>query len=266
MDIVIKLTRKQLYEQVWATPITKLAKEYRLSDVGLSKLCKRHLIPIPGRGYWAKKEHNRILPTKPKLSPLRPRNMHLDEVIIRSNDAILTKPEIDEITQYEKASENKIVIDYEAELTHPVVIRTAKSLRSAKPNHKGIYAPKAQKCLPVFVCKDSIERASHIMDTLINAFEARGAMCAISYYKHSDTEAIAFELNNIKLEISLEEIVKRIKHIRTPQEDKRVQRDRYYRFKLPEFDYIPTGRLKLSIEKPGDTTVENHGQMPKFRN
>jgi len=38
-EIVI-LTRKELYDQVWSTPMTKLAKSYNLSDNGLRKICK----------------------------------------------------------------------------------------------------------------------------------------------------------------------------------------------------------------------------------
>jgi hypothetical protein len=46
-------TRKQLYELVWAGPITTLAKSLAISDVGLAKACRRSDIPLPPRGYWA---------------------------------------------------------------------------------------------------------------------------------------------------------------------------------------------------------------------
>jgi hypothetical protein len=32
----------------------KLAREFRISDVGPAKLCRRHKIPLPGRGYWTR--------------------------------------------------------------------------------------------------------------------------------------------------------------------------------------------------------------------
>ncbi len=47
-------TRHQLFELVWTIPIQQLAKEYGYSDVGLSKICRKHHIPLPQRGYWAK--------------------------------------------------------------------------------------------------------------------------------------------------------------------------------------------------------------------
>ena len=50
----IKISRTDLYERVWTTPLRTLAKEFGLSDVGLAKLCRRHGIPLPGRGYWVR--------------------------------------------------------------------------------------------------------------------------------------------------------------------------------------------------------------------
>lgn len=46
--------REKLYEEVWAEPVTIVAKRYGVSDVALHKVCKRMNIPVPPRGYWAK--------------------------------------------------------------------------------------------------------------------------------------------------------------------------------------------------------------------
>lgn len=48
----IRIKRDELYEQVWAQPLTTLAASYGLSDVGLRKICKKLKIPLPGRGFW----------------------------------------------------------------------------------------------------------------------------------------------------------------------------------------------------------------------
>jgi hypothetical protein len=39
-----KISRKELYNQVWITPMSQLAQSYRISDVGLAKICKKHNI------------------------------------------------------------------------------------------------------------------------------------------------------------------------------------------------------------------------------
>jgi hypothetical protein len=71
----IKISRTDLYERVWTTPLRTLAKEFGLSDVGLAKLCRRHDIPLPGRGYWVrmqfgKKQERTALPDA-KMQPPR---------------------------------------------------------------------------------------------------------------------------------------------------------------------------------------------------
>jgi hypothetical protein len=36
------INRKEFYKKVWETPVTRLLKEYGLSDVGFAKICKKH--------------------------------------------------------------------------------------------------------------------------------------------------------------------------------------------------------------------------------
>ena len=48
------LSRAALYELVWSKPVTQLAKEFGLSDVGFAKRCREVQVPIPFRGYWAR--------------------------------------------------------------------------------------------------------------------------------------------------------------------------------------------------------------------
>ena len=40
----------------------KLARKLDISDVGLAKACRRHNIPRPPRGYWAKLAAGKALP------------------------------------------------------------------------------------------------------------------------------------------------------------------------------------------------------------
>ena len=246
---MITITREELYEEVWKKPITTLATEYGLSDVGLAKVCKRHSIPMPGRGYWTKKAHGKKLPKKPKLPKLSDKHNHLLSVQIHPKDNIHQQlPIIDEITAFEKDETNKITVDFEADLTHPIVIKTAKSLKSSKENHKGLHEPKAKNCLSISICRDSIDRSLHIMDALLLALDERGATYTTVHDRYYDADLLAVVLDGISLIIKLEENVKRVKHIFSEAEERRVARDHWYRFKLPEYDYIPTGELTLKLD------------------
>jgi hypothetical protein len=44
--------REALYERVWTTPITEIAKQFGVSDAAIGKLCRRAHIPTLWRGYW----------------------------------------------------------------------------------------------------------------------------------------------------------------------------------------------------------------------
>ena len=55
----VTLTRKELYDLVWAQPLSRLAKKYKISDNGLRKICKRMNIPIPAMGHWQKIQYGK---------------------------------------------------------------------------------------------------------------------------------------------------------------------------------------------------------------
>ena len=74
----ITLTRRELYERVWAVPLHRLCKEFGLSDRGLAKICARHKIPVPARGVWAKKAHGKPA----RQPPLPPGPSGSDDTII----------------------------------------------------------------------------------------------------------------------------------------------------------------------------------------
>lgn len=73
------ITREELYEKVWTTPMVALAEEFGISDVALAKRCRRWNIPCPPRGYWAKLAAGRNpqrgqLPPGPEPVEKMPRN------------------------------------------------------------------------------------------------------------------------------------------------------------------------------------------------
>jgi hypothetical protein len=65
MSDTITLTSAQLYEQVWSVPMSRLAGRYGISDVALAKHCKKHDIPRPPRGHWAKLAFDKPSPKAP---------------------------------------------------------------------------------------------------------------------------------------------------------------------------------------------------------
>lgn len=77
------LTRLELYELVWSQPATKLAQQLGVSDVWISKVCKKANIPKPPPGYWQALAVGKKVarPALPASAPLQP-----DNVAVLGND------------------------------------------------------------------------------------------------------------------------------------------------------------------------------------
>ena len=52
---IVKLTRKQLYDEIWALSVAGVARKYNLNYDKLIATCKVENIPFPSSGYWTKK-------------------------------------------------------------------------------------------------------------------------------------------------------------------------------------------------------------------
>lgn len=48
------MRRSELYSKVWAAPVRALTQEVGLSDTRVATICKKHGVPLPARGHWAK--------------------------------------------------------------------------------------------------------------------------------------------------------------------------------------------------------------------
>ena len=61
----LKLTREELYSLVWAKPMTEVGQDFQISDRAMAKICARKQVPVPPRGYWAKKNAGKSIPKSP---------------------------------------------------------------------------------------------------------------------------------------------------------------------------------------------------------
>ena len=69
-DLISRYNRQKIYEEIWSEPLQHVAKRYKISDVGLAKVCRRLSIPRPGVGYWAKKAAGKPVPRRLPLPAL----------------------------------------------------------------------------------------------------------------------------------------------------------------------------------------------------
>lgn len=172
---MLTLTREELYKQVWSKPTIELAKEYGVSDVAIAKVCKKHNIPKPPLGYWAKIQHGHKV-RRPALPPLDDpdlQTIHINPLPEYARPQPVL-PEAKGKMRAERSEESRIIVPDTLDSPHPLVRRTERSLRAAKPDECGIVRPNSKGCLDVGVGKDSVDRAMRIMDALIRAVETRG--------------------------------------------------------------------------------------------
>lgn len=71
---VIKLTRKQIYDEVWSVAVSGMALKYSIPYSSLLKQIKDADVPIPTSGYWTKREFN-------KETTVTPLSGNPDEII-----------------------------------------------------------------------------------------------------------------------------------------------------------------------------------------
>src|ERR1700687_3569651 len=65
--LLFRYRREQLYKEVWSRPLLQVAATYGVSDVAINKTCRKLLIPLPGRGYWAKLRAGKPVAQRPPL-------------------------------------------------------------------------------------------------------------------------------------------------------------------------------------------------------
>jgi hypothetical protein len=240
----VPLTRDELYELVWSRPMSQLSREYGVSDVGLAKICKKHQVPYPPRGYWAKVRNGRQVrrPALPSISDPGLQRIHIHKRMIPNSDGAAWKEAPNGATagkgQQERIRVAEVLTD-----AHPLVERMVKSLNSARPGQDGLVNPKAARCLDVKVGPNSVERAARLLDALLKALEARG--WAVSAGEGEPPKTWVNILGE-KVSLRLEEAVERREKVESFFDHRH------------EYDHIPTGRLTLRIDDaPVRATAES---------
>ena len=170
--------REELYGEVWEKPLVKVALKYRISAVGLAKICRKLQIPLPGRGYWAKKEFGKPveqlpLPEAKDLPPVYrfPQGALEPSAGAESTESTPTDPEFARITEIESRA---IVVGLRAK-RHKLATDTERILRNAITDHYGLLRTlRNQYCLHLRVSKTRLARALRLINAIVLSLEAEG--------------------------------------------------------------------------------------------
>jgi hypothetical protein len=242
-DARIKLTREALYEKVWSTPATKLAKEFGISDVALGKICKKLDIPKPYPGYWQQLAAGRRVHKEP-LPPLR-QGVPAVTYLYPHQPTAPFKPENPEVlAQIERESQpaNSITVAETLHSAHPLVRQTRQSLEKNKPDDYGMLSWSwNQRCMNVRVSKTALHRALRIMDALLKALETRGYSAEVPKDGPVATHIL---IGAEKIKVRLSEKANRVERELTAEEKKKPPHTISNRWV-----YSPSGKLTLEIDE-----------------
>jgi hypothetical protein len=151
---------------------------------------------------------------------------------------------LDEI-EHEQQAENRIVVPDKLLDLHPLVMKTAKSLRGAGANEFGIVRPRAKRCLDIRVGKESVVRVSRIMDALLKALDDRDIELV---FDPEDRQSARMIVDGETLGFFLEEKARRERYQPTPSEQKELNKNPYYRYRVPDDKFFPSGNLSLKLD------------------
>jgi len=241
------MTRKELYDRVWAEPVERVAQALGISDVGLAKACRRHQIPVPPRGYWRRKETGhkvRHVPL-PKLSdPQR----DAATVTFRpppSPPPSTAQEEVHPLIAFERDSQNTIVVSESLQATHPLIRATRKYWAAVKRGEVK-YGENKLPHLNIRVSPAAQARAFRLMHALLTALDQRQFTTSAT----ADGKSIVVVLG-VTLELSLRERLKQVAHEPTAKERENMQR--YSWATPPKFDSVHTGEFELTLERTWGT-------------
>jgi hypothetical protein len=178
--------REELYAEVWEQPLVKIAPKYGISAVMLGKICRQLLIPVPGRGYWAKKQYGKPvrrlpLPEGKNLPTLYRSTVQPAARVEKVPEPTPTDAEYSRIIEME----SRTLSSPAQSKTHKLVIATRRCFQYAKPDSRGLLEPRFdQSCLDIRVSPAALDRALGVMNTIILTLEAEGFSVTLQSGKH----------------------------------------------------------------------------------
>lgn len=230
-----RVSREEIYQQVWKKPLTTMAKEYGLTDVGLAKICDKLQIPRPPQGYWAKK-HKQDPPPLPETDGP---NLHK---FWTEGQETLEEPEFHDprthaLIAEELKRKNKINVKKRLLNPNPLVLATSQGLADTLPDQYNRLSRRIDGCLEINITREAVPRTLLILDAIVKALEARGY--PVEATKGKSMVTVLGE----RLTFSIKEKTVRYTPSKSDKEKTRTLYQPNYRYA-----YKPTGILTLSIE------------------
>jgi hypothetical protein len=239
------LKRSELYELVWKQPVRAVAADIGISDVALAKACRRQGIPLPGRGHWRRKE----LGYKVRQPGLPALSNGADPVIsFRASQhrvGAIEEPSPEEVL--EREPQNRIALAQPDRRLNKFVRLTVAHLRKQSRTAGPLVETRGVDRFRVSVALPSLDRVARLLQTLVEAWSARGHVITEG---EAGKSLLSIKVNDEPIEVSITERTKRVVHPPSPKEEIRMELNPGW--EPPLYDTVPTGVLAIRvINSPG---------------
>lgn len=235
VELKAKLTRRELYERIWATSLAQTAREVRLAAGTLRDICKNHSIPVPPRGFLLKLGPKSQTPL-PELSGWNPNVIELFGQAESRRRLQHRKPE-------GLVRVLEPVVSRRGPFFHPFTVRTRRFLARAKPDLAGILVSGEGLVSHVRVSKRTLPRALRILDALFLVLDQEPFQ--LSWPQGNDSRLTISVLDET-FRFAISEIIHYTRHRPTSRE--RLQQKQNWAFRPRKTDYKLTRRLRLEID------------------
>ncbi len=221
------MTREQLFELVWSKPITQLEQSHGFAVGSLAKLCAKHNVPTPPRGYWTQVHAGRP-PARARLPRAHDAKIQLPSV--RAPSAATS-------AATDAADDGRIRVPERLSAPVGIVADAREALRDAQDGANDMLKCPAG-CWQLTVSRKALGLTLRVADALFKACEQRG------WPVRQEGERAVVTVDSIPIAITFTEGFDRSE---APPEPK----PGYYSFhynRSKAYTYRPSGQLTIAIE------------------
>lgn len=251
--------RQKLFDEVWAAPVTTLAKAYGLSDGGLRKICLALDVPLPPRGYWQKLAAGKAIP-KPALHETTVKTTYARAMYVAEVDEVLEE-RVARARDATPDAANPDTPDYSPPLDTkdfaPQAKLVVRAMKSTKLD-EGALTSVGVTWADVSVFQDLKERALLLVDRFAHELEVLGAKFENAHpplpplrrgaRREAGSKRNCFILHGQRFFIRIQERINQ--ELVPPPPPKPLRAGASppeWKYRPPEYRYIPTGKLYASI-------------------
>lgn len=270
-EVCIKMSRQQLYNEIWEISVSGVAKKYNLNYGKLIETCKREDIPFPPSGYWTRRNMGKDVSGEVVMLP----ESDKDELDLLLNGMKVPKVkkkaetktvdteqnELFQLLLFLPIEERKKVIDKALSLEvsaggklHPVLVQYKQSIETYNKQLKEAQSreyynprydnPKEKPKYISEVSNEGLKRVIAILDVLFKAVESLGGQVnndlSMKIKKDSVSVDFAESQDKVKHELTKKEALELVKY------NDAIKHHHYAsKPQIRQYDHVYNGKLRI---------------------